>query len=166
MRIAIRAVSGVALAVASFVGCGSGDETESIKLVPVTGVVSLNGKPVEGASVTFTPNAGSKPNTPGSDMSGPEGTYKLMYRGRSGVTPGKYKVTVSKTFEPADAKVPEEFKDDPVLAAMEKQKALQRQQIKQGKKAVSTSVEESFEREVSERGEVFDFDLKGGKSKG
>lgn len=39
------------------VGCGP----PTLKLVPVSGVVTLNGKPVEGAAVMFSPQAGGRP---------------------------------------------------------------------------------------------------------
>lgn len=148
----------VLLAVA---GCGTGDETDSYKLVTVRGHVTLDGKPLEGAKVLFTPDEGNKPNTPGVDTTGKEGNYILMYRGRSGVAPGKYSVLVSKTFDPAVLKASEEFKGDPVLEAMAKQQALVAQGVKSpGKRAVPGNVSGTFEREVAKAGEEFDFDLK------
>jgi hypothetical protein len=147
---------------AAAAGCGTGDETDSYSLVSVTGNVTLDGKPLEGAKVLFTPVEGSKPDTPGVDETGKEGNYKLMYRGRSGVSPGKYRVLVAKTLEgDAAAKVSQEHQDDPVLAAMDKQGALIAQGTKgAAKRAKPLIVNQMFDREVSAKGEVFDFDLK------
>lgn len=160
MKVLRASIAALAAAVAP--GCGSGDETDSYALVPVSGNVTLDGKALEGAKVLFTPADGNKPDTPGVDETGKEGNYKLMYRGRSGIAPGKYHVLVAKTIEPgAAAKATEEHKDDPVLAAMDKQGALVAQGTKGvPKRAAPLIVNQMFEREVSTKGEVFDFDLK------
>jgi len=73
-------------------GCG-GD----VKLVSASGVVTLDGEPLEGATVAFIPVAGNAVSTAGSDMTGPKGNFQMTFNGRSGLAPGKYKVTVSKT---------------------------------------------------------------------
>src|SRR4051794_11871782 len=93
-------VSILALIPGALAGCGSGDETARIKLVPVSGTVTFNGKPLEGATVTFSPDSSNQDQTPGGDVTGPEGNYKAMFRGRSGLAPGKYHVLVSKTLLP------------------------------------------------------------------
>jgi hypothetical protein len=141
-------------------GCGSGDETDSYTLVPVRGTVTLDGKPLAGAKVLFTPNEGNDPSTPGVDTTGQEGNFKLMYRGRSGVSPGKYSVLIAKTIEPASVKVSETFKDNPMLAGMERQGALISQAAKGRKQAAVVHITDSYDREVSASGEVFDFDVK------
>src|SRR5438105_558805 len=115
----MKVTNAIVLFVGSFslVACGSGDETRSFKLVPVSGTVTLNGKPLAGATVVFAPEAANKPSTPGSDTTGPEGNYKLMYRNRSGVAPGKYKVTVAMPLKTSGV-VNESFKDDPYMAQL------------------------------------------------
>ncbi|SIO30304.1 hypothetical protein SAMN05444166_3623 [Singulisphaera sp. GP187] len=162
-----RPVSSLALVTAFLAGCGTGDETDSYRLVPVSGHVTLDGKPLEGAKVLFTPSEANRPNTPGVDVTGQEGNYQLMYRGRSGVAPGSYQVFVAKTVDPAALKISDEFKDDPVLAAMEKQEALITQKAKSGgRTTASFNVSSSFDRDVTSKGAVFDFDLKAtGKKK-
>src|SRR5262245_50681880 len=72
-------------------GCGSGP-----KLATVTGTVMLNNKPLEGAELTFVPDPSNRSVTPGSDVTGPEGNYKVRYLDRFGLAPGKYKVLISK----------------------------------------------------------------------
>src|SRR5688572_9652213 len=103
------------LAPIGLVGCG-GTEEDWIKLVPVSGKVTKNGKPMANADVSFVPGAGNPESTPGVARTGPEGEYSLMFKGRTGVAAGKYNVTITPAFEiPADAKVPEAFKKDPIM---------------------------------------------------
>jgi hypothetical protein len=150
-----------ALAVATglIAGCGSDDETSSYKLVPVTGTVTLNGKPLEGAAVSFVPDGKNSPSTAGSDVTGPEGNYKLMFRGRSGVAAGKYTVKISKTILPTGAAVHEDVKEDPYMASLAAQSRAGTSKGKQAE-AAPTVVEQSFEREVPAAGGVQDFDVK------
>jgi hypothetical protein len=71
-------------------GCGSGGP----ELVPLTGTVTLDGNPVEGASVTFMPQSSGQPATGTTDAAG-KFTLKTHPHGE-GVMPGKHKVTVQK----------------------------------------------------------------------
>src|SRR5262245_53940087 len=96
-----------ALLVAIVVGCGDGPA-----LVPVAGSVTLDGKPLEGANLSFMPVPGNVISTPGSDVTGPDGTFTMTFNGRSGLAPGKYKVLISKTEEVA----PKGREIDPVFA--------------------------------------------------
>ena len=74
-------------------------EPEGPKRVPVSGVVTLNGKPLEGASVTFHPT-GSTLGRGGSGESDAEGKFTVGNYETYGLVPGTpegdYKVTVSK----------------------------------------------------------------------
>ena len=71
-------------------GCGP-DYPET---VPVSGTVTLDGQPVAGASVVFTPEAGDLA-TATTDSSG---QFQLStYRLADGAAPGHYRVTVAKT---------------------------------------------------------------------
>lgn len=72
-------------------GCGSGNPST----VPVKGTVTLNGNPVDGASVTFVPEAGGRPATGTTDASG-QFTLTTFETG-DGAPEGKYKVGVNKT---------------------------------------------------------------------
>jgi hypothetical protein len=83
------------LALALIVGCGDG----SIKTESVTGVVTLDSKPLEGATVNFSPAVEGKGDA-SFGKTDAEGRYKLQtVRGKAdaGTTPGEYIVTVSKT---------------------------------------------------------------------
>lgn len=71
-------------------GCAEGGP----KVVPVGGKVSLKGKPVSGASITFS-QEGSPRNAFGETDS--EGKYQLTtYAANDGATPGEHKISVSK----------------------------------------------------------------------
>lgn len=107
----------VFLTLLGMVGCGS-DPDSAIKLVPVKGTVTLDGKPMANAMVSFIPELGNDPSTAGGDTTGPDGNYLAQYRNRTGLAPGKYKVTVVPGL-PEDSAVnaPEAFKNDPFMAA-------------------------------------------------
>lgn len=160
-----RRFAAAALAAALAAGCGSGDETDYYALTPVGGTVTLDGKPLDGAKVIFTPQ-GNVPDTPGSDVTGKEGNYKVMYRGRSGVAKGKYSVLVSKTLgevavEEADDSGSGEFSEERALAAMKKAGELTAASVKRGaKKTKPLIVTQTFDREVGDKATVLDFDLK------
>jgi len=89
-------------------------------LVPVSGSVTLDGKPLEGATLSFVPVSGNVVNTPGSDVTGPDGNFTMTYNGRAGLAAGKYKVLVSKTEEVS----PKGKEIDPVFAKASFEKKL------------------------------------------
>jgi hypothetical protein len=78
-----------ALAVPALGGCGGGPV-----LVGITGTVTLDGKPVEGASVTFMPQFAGQPALGTTDAAG-KFTLTTHPHGR-GAMPGTHKVTVRK----------------------------------------------------------------------
>lgn len=67
-------------------GCGSGH-------VPVTGIVTFNGTPVSGATITFISEEGGKVFT---GYSSDTGNFEIVSGQSKGVLPGMYKVTVIK----------------------------------------------------------------------
>lgn len=81
------AAAGLVAAVLGVVGC-------SQKPVPVAGVVTLDGEPVDGANVTFMTEDGSKTYSGNTDAGG---NFKLAANGVEGAMPGNYKVLVVKT---------------------------------------------------------------------
>ena len=143
------------LALVGLWGCGS--EEDRIKLVPVSGTITLNGKPLADAQVNFVPADGSGPNTPGVDSTGPQGNYKLMFKGRSGVAPGKYKVMITPAEDAGGTNVPEAFKDDPAMFGF----ANDARQASAAKGPAGTKTE--FDAEVPAEGGELDFDVKSGK---
>jgi hypothetical protein len=82
-RIALCLLSLATIIVA---GCSNNSDRDA-GTVPVSGKVTYNGQPLEGATITFISDTGS---TPGAAMSGPGGVYTLR------VKPGSYTITVSK----------------------------------------------------------------------
>ncbi len=75
---------------AGVVGCGS----DGPDLTNVTGTVTLDGKPVQGATLTFVPEApGASPSYGSTDA---EGKYSLMYsRDKTGAMVGKHNVEIA-----------------------------------------------------------------------
>lgn len=136
-------------------GCGSGDETDSFTLVPVSGTVTHNGKPLEGATLTFTPDPSNAQQTPGGDTTGPTGNYKAMYRGRSGLAAGKYRVLVSKTILSAGMSAAPEGGDDYMNQVASASAT-------QGKKGANVIMEikDDVAREVPPGGGEVDIDVK------
>jgi hypothetical protein len=70
-------------------GCGSG-------LAPVSGTVTLDGKPLTKGNVCFIP-AASGPSAYGTISS--DGTYQLQTGVATGLAPGEYRVTVASAAE-------------------------------------------------------------------
>lgn len=98
-------------------GCG-----KEVKRIPVAGTVTLDGKPLDGVVLAFSPDT-TKGNTAQINCSGPvkEGRYELQTAGitgsasSSGVPPGWYKVTVripnirAKRQSPAQVDIPDKY---------------------------------------------------------
>lgn len=151
----------IPLAALACVGCG-GDPDDAITLVPVTGVVTLKGEPMANARVAFSPQPGNKDETVGGDTTGPEGTYRAFYRTRSGLAPGKYKVTITEGEDleaEADANLAEAFKDDPYMAAEARRAAAATNRRRSAAK--KPVIEEQFDVEVGSSATTLDFDLTG-----
>lgn len=69
-------------------GCSSGD----VPVVPVQGTVTLDGKPLAGAEVVFSPEVGR----PSLGVTDSQGRYELRYLvDRNGALPGKHTVKIS-----------------------------------------------------------------------
>jgi hypothetical protein len=135
------------LTLASLAGCGS--EADKFTLVPVSGTVTMNGKPLAEATVSFIPDQGNKESTAGADTTGPEGTYKAGFQHRSGLAPGKYKVIITPPL-PASAKVNEAFAKDPYMAKLSLG----------GQEKKVAGAKNEFDIDVTEKGGTFDFDVK------
>ncbi len=142
------------LSMVSLTGYGGGPT-----LVPVSGTVTLNGKPFRDADILFVPTEANKAGLAGSDRTGPEGNYKAMTNGRSGLVPGQYKVIISKSLVDTTG-VPTEFKDDPYMAklVLEGPESVQRGTAAQAGKP--TEIKGEFESEVPPGGGILDYDVK------
>lgn len=136
-----------------FLASGCGDDGP--RLVPVKGTVTINGKPLGEADLTFVPDPSNKDVTPGADRTGPEGNYMARFNARTGLAPGKYKVLISKkAAPPAGVVLPDEIKMDPVQQEM---MGLRKETLPK-KYADATEATEMID--VGEEGGVFDFDVK------
>ncbi|MDR2346095.1 MAG: carboxypeptidase-like regulatory domain-containing protein [Planctomycetaceae bacterium] len=78
-------------------------------LVPCEGIVTLNGQPLENASIIFAPAASNGRSAGG--MTNENGYYNLRTNTSVGVLPGDYKVTVIKS-------IPETEKDVKLIDEM------------------------------------------------
>jgi hypothetical protein len=88
MRNAIVKYGLASVLFATLAGCGDG-----LDLTGVTGTVSLDGKPVPNAVVTFVPQGGT--GSPSNGVTDAEGRYTLMFsRDREGAFVGTHDVTV------------------------------------------------------------------------
>lgn len=77
-------------------GCGSGNTT-----IPVEGVVTLDGQPLEGAAVNFVPDPKGRPAHGETDAAG---KFQLStFAPGDGAIPGVHKVGVSKIEKPVGA---------------------------------------------------------------
>jgi len=86
---------GCAILLLSAIGCGPG-------LVPVTGRVTFDGQPVEGATVTLLPD--DPAGTPAFGFTDATGRFEARTSNDAGMRPGKYVVVVIKD-EPATTPV-------------------------------------------------------------
>ena len=64
--------------------------------VPVSGTVTLDGKPVEGATVTFHLLGDDKEGRPATGQTDTTGTFHLKTGNDDGARPGEYKVVITK----------------------------------------------------------------------
>ena len=81
--------------------------------VPVTGTVTLDGKPVEGATVTFHLLGDDKEGRPATGQTDKTGAFQLKTGNEDGARPGEYKVVVIKNvLADPKLKVPD-FPDTP-----------------------------------------------------
>jgi hypothetical protein len=100
----MRAVFCILLAM-GVVGCG---RTQPETLVPVTGIVEVEGQALKLGWVTFYPDedgGNSQLSTPLAEIKN-DGRYDLATNGKRGAPPGKYKVVVAATREPLPARPP------------------------------------------------------------
>lgn len=147
--------------VAAVAGCG-GEDT-GLNTVPVTGTVTLNGSPVEGATVTFSPkDASGKAASAVTDSSG-NFALQTMVAG-DGAVPGSYGVMITK-MDAAASSIPE----DRSQMTPEQQQEMMRAMRGQGPSAPKSLLPQQYgavetsglTADVTEDGENnFPFDLK------
>ena len=105
MRRRARHVPAAVLLAVGLIGCGGSGPGDAVS---VRGTVTLDGKPLRGAVVTFVPT-GATPGVGGRARTGADGKYALTgLRGESGVPAGTYRVTVNKLEMPDGTDFPED----------------------------------------------------------
>jgi len=91
------------LAIAFVMGCGGTNRPET---VPISGLVTFNGEPVNGATVTFYPENGR----PASGRTDSEGVYQLTtFEPNDGALPGTHRVAIIKTTSSTPSNSPDEL---------------------------------------------------------
>lgn len=131
-------------------GCGESGPS----LVKVDGAVILNGKPVEGALVSFQPDPSDPQACPAEGLTGPNGNYRAMTGGRAGVVSGKYHIVVTKFSGPSRAGAKDPLsEEDPAMARFTSGLATPRAKKQGG------TIEASYDRQVPPEGGVFDFEI-------
>lgn len=114
MRMLNGLVGFCATVAVALTGCNGGSNVDT---VPVTGTVTMNGQPVEGAAVTFSPEGAGHAAAAVTDASG---KFQLTTEtSGDGAVAGAYKVTVTKYEKRADTVAAGEEDMDAVYAAME-----------------------------------------------
>ena len=88
-----------AFVIATMVGCGGGPD-DYPDMGTVSGTVTMDGSPVTGASITFTPV--DKSNRPSFGYTDEDGYYELKYSSsRDGAKVGEHTVSISTHIPPA-----------------------------------------------------------------
>jgi hypothetical protein len=100
-------------------GCGNG-------LIDLKATVTLDGKPVDGASVTLHPEETNELGRISSGVTAADGTVRFTtFEPNDGVPPGAYKVVVLKAPQNVDEEFANVDRDDPdVLLRMAQRKAV------------------------------------------
>jgi hypothetical protein len=116
----VRFVSCLVGLVLLFVACVGCDM--SPRLYPVTGTVTYQNGPVEGANVQFVPTQGIS----ATGVTDASGKFSLMTAGKPGAAAGDYKVTVSKVSSggTSTAATPDDMKKMQAGGNMERKSAL------------------------------------------
>lgn len=89
------------LGLTTLAGCGStvAAGPDPATFVSVKGLVTLDGKPLEGAMVVFFPQE-SKMGDGANAVTSASGEYELKTNGASGAVPGSYRVLISRLVDP------------------------------------------------------------------
>ncbi len=149
-------------------GCGSGGPSTH----PVTGVVTLDNEPIEGAVVTFNPSGSEGRSATGTTDA--SGRYELTtLASGDGATEGSYRVTIAKyeypdgtAAEPATEEEPPEMTPEEEAAYMEEAYEEEEDVDPPAENVLpqkySNPATSGFEAEVTSGENSFDFDLSTG----
>ncbi|HID21451.1 MAG TPA: carboxypeptidase regulatory-like domain-containing protein [Planctomycetaceae bacterium] len=119
----------LAIGVCYVAGCSRGPERP--KTYPVTGTVTLDGKPVEGATVVFVPKEEGTGRA-ATGVTDSNGKYSLgTFASGDGVIPGEYLIKITKYRPPSTQQPPvgdEEDEESEMRAFLEAQQGTQQTQ--------------------------------------
>ncbi|MGV2335940.1 MAG UNVERIFIED_CONTAM: carboxypeptidase-like regulatory domain-containing protein [Planctomycetaceae bacterium] len=146
--------------VATAAGCGGGPQKIiPEKAVPVTGTITLDGKPLDNARITYYPSSAAQGDG-ASGTTDSAGKYELQSVFGSevviGAAPGKYKVVISRMVRPDGTPMPADSQEPPIMSGARESIALQYSGF--GTSVLSATVATS--------GGTFDFALKSGGGSG
>lgn len=116
-RVFIRAgsVGSLVFSLLLTVGCDNG-------LVPIRGVVTLDGEPLQHATVTFMRT--DQKGRPASGLTGDDGSFDLTtYQASDGLPPGDYRVLISKVVDGKDFKTASSTLEEKHRAAYKRAKS-------------------------------------------
>ncbi len=139
----------------SLSGCDKGPKKViPDKSVPVTGMITIEGKPLGNARVTFFPTEAPQGDGAASGYTDSAGKYELraMFGDKmvTGAAPGRYKVSVSKMLRPDGTTVPPESKEPPIMSGARESIAIEYSAWDRTEQTAT----------VSSSGGTFDFDVK------
>ncbi|MCG6158126.1 carboxypeptidase-like regulatory domain-containing protein [Rubinisphaera margarita] len=96
----------ISVTLLSLSGCGSSEAGPGIEMIPVSGTVMMDGKPLVGAMVEFHPTGNTGGNG-GFGLTDEAGQFTLSdYHSNPGCPPGEYGVTFSKITQPDGSPIP------------------------------------------------------------
>lgn len=95
MRI-LSLLTGCSLLLAGVSGCSTVEAGPQEDLVPVSGTMTIDGKPVEGVMVSFIPTGTGNMAHRGSAVTDSDGQFEMLnYQNKDGLPPGDYLVVFS-----------------------------------------------------------------------
>ncbi|MEW4561844.1 hypothetical protein AB1K70_04920 [Bremerella sp. JC770] len=115
MRIDLTVCVCLAVAMLTTAATGCTGNTSGLNLVPAKGVITLDGAPLAGADVEFTPmnvkaNADGLGGSSGFTNTDDAGRFEMYTASYAGIQPGEYRVRINKVFKPEitdpEARVP------------------------------------------------------------
>lgn len=130
------------------VGCNSSESPDWKDRVPFSGVVTLDGSPVEGATVLLQ-STDTPPNAPATGLTDASGKFTLTtHTDNDGAIPGSYNISVKKVEFPASATASEDDPNyDPMAADAEPTYHVPQKYMSPANSGLSVAVSEAGEAE-------------------
>lgn len=115
--VGFRGVGKIGLLCVALATAGCSSKSSKPELTPVAGTVTLDGKPLPDADITFFLQGQTVPGyTASMGKTDADGKYQLKFGGDAGAVPGNFKVTVSRIVNENGAALnPDEGMDLPQL---------------------------------------------------